>query len=382
MFIKKIVKIPNTTHYDQTTIHIVTIIVAIVALFDLYVLKVAPTLQYFCTRASFMLMPYLFAHAFKNISAGKYVCDFFIFNYFTYSIFYMHFYSYTYAFAFIQFGIGMAGIVKVSEKFYIPIVCYAIFGAIVSIFWLGKYPESFSVDQVKMDFASSVLTVFIFSFFIFYRSSRERDRARQADEVFVDIGKRLSIVLHELQGTLGRIGGQTREFREIKELVTLMSVLAKKNSEPLQTSEELDFKLLFDDVLALYEDTINSLQIKVKTNFEVGVIKTDRTSFHLILKNLFKNAIEEQLKIPVESREIMFELKRDNSRTLLTCHNPARDRNLDISEIMRPFVSDKDNVINQGLGLYIISELGRRLGLKMKVEAPEGLFKVSLEAVS
>lgn len=378
MLIKNLIRIPNTTHYDQTTIHIVSVIVAIVSFFDLLVLGSAPTISYFLTRGSFIAFPYLYAHLFKNHSIGNYVCDFFIFNYFTYAIFYSHFYSYVYVFAFIQFGIGMAGIVRVSARFYIPIAIYAVLGSALSIFWLGKYPTSFTIEQVKVDLASSVFTVFIFSFFIYYRSARERDRARQADEVFADIGKRLSIVLHELQGTLWRIGGQSREFFEIQELVTLMRVLSNKDSKAIKDFEQLDFSSLFNDVYLLYSDTILSSQIKLKTDFSDLTLRTERTSLHLILKNLFKNAIEEQLHLPVEKREISFSFKQVNGHQILTCHNSARERKVDVSEIMRPFVSDKDNVTNQGLGLYIITQLGQRLGALVDVQAPAGSFRVRL----
>lgn len=382
--ISKFLKIPNTSEYEQRTYFIVALIVASVTYYDLLVVKISPSFTYFLTRFSFIILPYLYAHLFKNSKFGKFNNEFFIFNYFNYSFFFSYFYNYAYIIAFAQFALGMAGVITISKRFYNYLVAYGVILTYSAIFLSPQFDNSSASYDIQSVYANSMFYVFLVSFFVYHRVVKVRDDAYRNELLFADMGKKLSVVIHELQGTLRSINNSplkleaSKDLQDIQEISCLMNILTSKSHTATQTPFEISN--VVSEVIEQNSGYIEHFKIELSKNMIDVRINNDLLAFKIIIKNIIKNAIEASTSIDEDKRKIFIELNKSSSNNdfVITITNRFDGKVTSVSEIKKPFITTKSNITNRGLGFYIIGILCDITEMKYELKINDDLFSVIL----
>lgn len=382
--ISNFLKIPNTNEYEQRTYFVISLLVASVAYYDLLVVKIPPTPSYFLTRLAFILLPYLYAHFFKNSKFGQFNNEFFMFNYFNYSFFYSYFYDYAYIIAFAQFALGMAGLITISRRLYNYLIFYGVVLTYTAIYSSPKFDNHPSNYDIQAVYANSMFYVFLVSYFVYHRSIKVREEAQQQELVFADIGKKLSVVLHELQGSLRNISNTafapdtSKDLQDIQEISRLINVLTS-SSQPTHKTEFKASKLI-DETLEQHFAYTEHYNIQVSSNLLHDDIDNDPLAFKIIVKNIIKNAIEATVELPEQQRKIdlFMQDSADDNKLNLIIQNSFAGNIKNINEIKKPFVTTKKNITNRGLGLYIIDILAKSADIELCIKAEANTFSVSL----
>lgn len=106
------------------------------------------------------------------------------------------------------------------------------------------------------------------------------------------------------------------------------------------------------------------------------VIKKNRQVVRLMIKNLIKNAIEANAET-MENKSIL--LKMADDKTLEILNTLIKGAKINLKKIFNAGFSQKTNLSNRGLGLYIVSELAYKNNIKMNVTQTKEkfIFKLS-----
>lgn len=307
-----------------------------------------------------------------------------MFNYFNYSFFYSYFYDYAYIIAFAQFALGMAGLITINKRFYNILILYGVILTYTAIYSSPQFDQQPSSYDIQAVYANSMFYVFLVSYFVYHRSIRLREDAHRQELVFADIGKKLSIVLHELQGSLRNIESSSfspdasKDLQDIQEISRLINVLTSSSQAP--QAWPFNISTLVKETLDLNKELFAYYDINITTSLIDEEIVNDQLAFKIILKNIIKNAIEAVVELPVNQRQIDIQMTKSTklNEYQLVVQNSFNGKLKNLSEIKKPFVTTKTNITNRGLGLYIMEILAQSSHIKLNLHAENNKFSVCM----
>jgi len=140
---------------------------------------------------------------------------------------------------------------------------------------------------------------------------RMEERLLQSERLAA-VGNTVSHIAHEIKNPLAIIGGFARQLQKtpdldekgqhkldiiVEEVSRLEGMIAEMRDfvkRPPSHKEPADVEVLLDEVVDLFEDTLQEQHITLKRERtpETPTLKFDRQQIHQVLINLFKNALE------------------------------------------------------------------------------------------
>lgn len=185
----------------------------------------------------------------------------------------------------------------------------------------------------------------------------------------------LELLQHEADTSLGEEAQQYVEYakqstQKMTGLIYEILAFAKLTSSD-QNMEQVEVEPIIQNIINLNLPTIKSENIEIEYK-DLPKIKTSKTLFSIVLRNLISNAIkyrspDRSLKINIKIQDIVDEWK------ISVTDNGAGIQKQNLEKIFRPFYKeDKNNHTGVGMGLAACKKIILNLGGNISVESEPG----------
>lgn len=155
-----------------------------------------------------------------------------------------------------------------------------------------------------------------------------------------------------------------------------------RNTSTKIKSENINFQELIDDTVEDLSHMEGSSDVNIATKISEGNFYSDTSRVKIIFGNLISNAFKYQRREnKVQATlSIRVELTKDNARLIFQDNGEGIDKT-NYKNIFKMFYRASESSHGSGLGLYIVSEVVKKLRGKIKVESEKGkgtIFSLTL----
>ena len=191
------------------------------------------------------------------------------------------------------------------------------------------------------------------------------------------VGMTASVALHEIEKLVPRmkevinatpflpaLGNE--KVNELNDYVQgILSVLRKGGSKPINIKESIE------KAISNYSYKLKSRKIEVLTNFDdtIEIIKCDKRYFITMVMNIIDNSIYWLDTIYKHDKGIYIKTYLENDFPVITIVDNGPGLKDEITDLVRPFFSRKDDGI--GIGLYLIDTIMMKYGKFEMLEESE-----------
>ncbi|MDO3695887.1 sensor histidine kinase [Wenyingzhuangia sp. chi5] len=191
------------------------------------------------------------------------------------------------------------------------------------------------------------------------------------------VGMTASVALHEIEKLVPRmkevinatpflpaLGNE--KVNELNDYVQgILSVLRKGGSKPINIKESIE------KAISNYSYKLKSRKIEVLTNFDdtIEIIKCDKRYFMTMVMNIIDNSIYWLDTIYKHDKGIYIKTYLENDFPVITIVDNGPGLKDEITDLVRPFFSRKDDGI--GIGLYLIDTIMMKYGKFEMLEESE-----------
>jgi signal transduction histidine kinase len=148
-------------------------------------------------------------------------------------------------------------------------------------------------------------------------------------------------------------------------------LLSKIDNKVYEDREEINIRVIFEDVIENYEDQIRLKGLQIRFQFQAeAIVSTNRTLIEILINNLLKNAVTHNInegEILVSVNKASFSIKNtfDKKSPPPTNH-------------FKRFTTSKGDKGAIGLGLSIVKRIIKFLGYELQVTLTENSYSTSI----
>lgn len=336
----------------------------VLMIYDYQTLNVALTPSYLASRLFFATATFIFIFFTKGTRFERYSDECFFLNVFCYGLYFSLFVDYGYTMVFLQVPALATSILTLTSRTFPALMVFACTTGCLAAINSPLYERSINANTLRGDIASAIFVLIVFCSIIFYRAIQLRREKTSKDLLFADIGKKLSIFTHELQGVMRRIDNKAQfledEVVELVEIGKLITILTKENVPTIKKNVEIH--PIVQKILDENQDHFEYL--KIKPVYKTGKLEFigDEIAFRILFKNLIKNSIEELIENQEQDRVLEIIITENQS---ISIKNSSRKKRIVAKKLFEPFYSTKKNLTNRGLGLYICQSIAQTFQLQL-----------------
>lgn len=359
---------------------LVSFIILIVIFWDINALGASASFTYFVSKLAFLVVPILIITAYRhNDILRPYMQPAFALNLFAYSAYYMSTVHYSYYTAFIQLFVGLVLYLKFSVKSFLT----TYFIALLLVFYgVNSLKAQFGIVefvQRSSDILSAVIPMYILSILIFFVLKRAEEKEEAKTDFFKNLGENVGFLLHEIKQPLLAIESEVSHGKidEIHELLQVSNIMWPNQIEEVIPTRDFETGELLKDILQIYDKDIKDLNINLIFEVDSFVINQNKQIIRIILKNLIKNAIEANVGNNIKNKYI--KIKSDNKSSLSIENSITKNLKIDVKKIFTAGFSQKSNLTNKGMGLFITSQLAKKTNNSVNASQRKDSFQINLK---